>query len=160
MATDPLMLYVPFVPSRGPQPFHVDFEGPPEPRGGHTVRIGGHAVENVVVNKAGLRRRRGFAAVDRRMARDVEDPHPGTVERESGDTCTFRATHGASAQGSTAARSADSTLHFASAARVSAGGGRFPERGFHPGRVLKPLLALLAMKGVVDPGLLGREESC
>ncbi|SDG78742.1 Protein kinase domain-containing protein [Sinosporangium album] len=51
MATDPLMLYVPFVPGRGPQPFHVDFAGPPVLRGNHSVRYGRHAVEGPVALK-------------------------------------------------------------------------------------------------------------
>ncbi|SDG78715.1 hypothetical protein SAMN05421505_10821 [Sinosporangium album] len=113
-----------------------------------------------VVNKADLLRHRGFAAVDRWMSRDGEDFHLGTVERESADAYTFLATHGASRWASAASRFADSTLHFASATGVSAEGDYFPERGFQPRRVLKPLLSLLAMKGVVDPGMLGREESC
>ncbi|MEU9840519.1 hypothetical protein AB0C69_14995, partial [Actinomadura sp. NPDC048032] len=51
----------------------------------------------------------------------------------------------------------DATLHFASATGVGVDmeSGEYPEQSFRRQRVLRPLLSLLAMKGVLPREVLG-----
>jgi hypothetical protein len=109
----------------------------------------------VVVAKADLLRR-GDLLLERWMRAEAdEDLDLGTVEEESGDVFTYLYTHGADRWLEPAQQCIWSTLHFASAAGTSARDEVFPESNFRPHRVIKPLLALLAAKGVIDHQALG-----
>jgi hypothetical protein len=108
----------------------------------------------VIVAKSDLLRR-GNRFVNRWMRADtVDDLDLSTVEEESGDVFTFLYTNGAERWLEPALQCTRSTLHFVSAAGTAPRDGQFPEASFQPRRVIKPLLALLAMKGVIDPALL------
>ncbi|RSM42717.1 hypothetical protein DMA12_21090 [Amycolatopsis balhimycina DSM 5908] len=71
-----------------------------------------------------------------------------TLEAESRDVYAYLSARGATGWLAPAEQCLDSTLHFASATGTQAEDGRFPALTFRQRRVLKPLLALLAMKGV------------
>ena len=104
----------------------------------------------VVVTKADLLRR-GDLLLERWLRAEAdEDLDLGTVEEESGDVFTYLYTHGADRWLEPAQQCIWSTLHFASAAGTSPRDDVFPEESFRPHRVIKPLLSLLAMKGVID----------
>ena len=104
----------------------------------------------VVVAKADLLRR-GDLLLERWLKAEAdEDLDLGTVEEESGDVFTYLYTHGADRWLEPAQQCLWSTLHFASATGTSPRDDKFPEDTFRPHRVIKPLLALLAMKGVID----------
>ncbi len=68
---------------------------------------------------------------------------------ESADVYAFLAQYGAETTLSVYDQFAKCTLHFVSATGVAADGGAYP-RGIRPARVLQPLVALLAMVGVLD----------
>ncbi len=68
---------------------------------------------------------------------------------ESADAYAFLAQYGAEATLGVYDQFAKCTLHFVSATGVAADGGTYP-RGIRPARVLQPLVALLAMAGVLD----------
>ena len=109
----------------------------------------------VVLAKADLLRR-GDLLLERWLRAEAdEDLDLGTVEEESGDVFTYLYTHGADRWLEPVQQCIWSTLHFASATGTSARENEFPESTFRPHRVIKPLLALLAAKGVVDPAALG-----
>jgi hypothetical protein len=109
----------------------------------------------VVLAKADLLRR-GDLLLERWLRAEAdEDLDLGTVEEESGDVFTYLYTHGADRWLEPAQQCAWSTLHFASATGTSARDKEFPESTFRPHRVIKPLLALLAAKGVIDHQALG-----
>jgi hypothetical protein len=77
---------------------------------------------------------------------------PDRIRRESRDAYAFLHAHGAHAWLRPFADCQRCTLHFASATGGSPRGGMFPW-GVRPRRVLEPLVALLAMTGVLDgPG--------
>jgi len=104
----------------------------------------------VVVAKADLLRR-GDLLLERWLRAEAdEDLDLGTVEEESSDVFTYLYTHGADRWLEPAQQCIWSTLHFASATGTSPRDDEFPEGTFRPHRVIKPLLALLAMKGVID----------
>ncbi|MBV9448176.1 MAG: hypothetical protein JO345_20015 [Streptosporangiaceae bacterium] len=104
----------------------------------------------VVVTKADLLRR-GDLLLERWLRAEAdEDLDLSTVEEESGDVFTYLYTHGADRWLEPAQQCIWSTLHFASAAGTSPRDKVFPEESFRPFRVIKPLLSLLAMKGVID----------
>jgi hypothetical protein len=104
----------------------------------------------VVVAKADLLRG-GDPLLERWWkAEGDEDLDLGTLEEESGDVFTYLYTNGAQRWLEPAQQCLWSTLHFASATGTSAREDEFPESSFRPHRVIKPLLALLAMKGVID----------
>ncbi len=108
----------------------------------------------VVVGKSDLLRR-GDRYVDWWLRAEAdEDLDLDTVEEESGDVFTYLYTHGGERWLEPAQQCIQSTLHFASAAGTAPRDGHFPDVGFRPRRVIKPLLALLAMKGVIDPSAL------
>ncbi len=68
---------------------------------------------------------------------------------ESADAYAFLAQYGAQATLGVYHQFAKCTLHFVSATGIAADGGTYP-RGIRPARVLQPLVALLAMVGVLD----------
>jgi Double-GTPase 2 len=68
---------------------------------------------------------------------------------ESADAYAFLAQHGAESTLGVYDLFPKCTLHFVSATGVAADGGSYP-RGIRPARVLQPLVALLAMVGVLD----------
>ncbi|MGH3923776.1 MAG: TRAFAC clade GTPase domain-containing protein, partial [Pseudonocardiaceae bacterium] len=68
---------------------------------------------------------------------------------ESSDVYAFLAQYGADSTLGVYDKFAKCTLHFVSATGVAADGGTYP-RGIRPARVLQPLVALLAMVGVLD----------
>ncbi len=94
------------------------------------------------------------AEVDKWLSRD-DDLHLGTVAEESEDVYDFLAGHGADQFLRPVDLAGDVTLHFASASGVSPEGSTFPQEGFGPRRVLRPLLSLFAMLGLLDRSLLG-----
>jgi hypothetical protein len=102
---------------------------------------------------------RGDATVDRwlTLSGHEEEHNLATVEQESADVYAYLYTHSAERWLEPAAQCADSTLHFTSAAGFAPVGDTFP-RPPRPRRVLKPLLSLLAMRGVLDPALLDRQD--
>jgi len=108
----------------------------------------------VVVGKSDLLRR-GDKYVDWWLRAEAdEDLDLTTVEEESGDVFTYLHIHGGERWLEPAQQCIQSTLHFASAAGTAPREGHFPDASFRPRRVIKPLLALLAMKGVIDPSAL------
>lgn len=109
----------------------------------------------VVVTKSDLLRRGDRFVSWWLRAEADEDLDLGTVEEESGDVFTYLYTHGAERWLEPAEQCIQSTLHFASASGIAPRDGHFPDVYFRPRRVIKPLLALLAMKGVIDPSVLG-----
>ncbi|GAA0252390.1 hypothetical protein GCM10010492_61150 [Saccharothrix mutabilis subsp. mutabilis] len=109
-----------------------------------------------VVAKADLLRFRS-AKVDHWLSRDAEAEEfdLSTVEDESRDVYAYLFARDAHRWLAPAERCAWSTLHFASAAGTSPEGAEFPAVAFRQRRVLKPLLSLLAMKGVLTPTPVG-----
>jgi Double-GTPase 2 len=106
----------------------------------------------VVITKAD--RLRFEPPVDRwlRAASSDGQIDPEAIHRESRDAYAFLHAHGARAWLRPFADCQRCTLHFASATGGSPRGGSFPW-GVRPRRVLEPLVALLAMTGVLDgPG--------
>ncbi|WP_147449332.1 hypothetical protein [Actinomadura pelletieri] len=97
---------------------------------------------------------RVFKEVDEWLGRkDDLDLH--TVEQESEDAYAFLKARGVESWLVPVQKFADSTLHFASATGVEAQDGEYPEKSFRRQRVLRPLLSLLAMKGVLPRESLG-----
>jgi energy-coupling factor transporter ATP-binding protein EcfA2 len=97
---------------------------------------------------------RVFKEVDEWLTRK-DDGELHTVERESEDVYAFLKERGADSWLLPVLKCADSTLHLASATGVEARDGEYPERSFRRQRVLRPLLSLLAMKGVLPRESLG-----
>lgn len=97
---------------------------------------------------------RVFKEVDQWLGRK-DDIELHTVERESEDAYAFLKSRGAESWLVPVQKCADSTLHFASATGVEAQDGEYPEKSFRRQRVLRPLLSLLAMKGVLPRKSLG-----
>jgi hypothetical protein len=109
----------------------------------------------VVVAKADLLHR-GDQLLERWLSAEAdEDLNLGTVEEESGDVFTYLYKNGADRWLDPAQQFICSTLHFASASGTSPRDDEFPAANFRPQRVIKPLLALLAMKGVIDHPAFG-----
>jgi hypothetical protein len=115
-----------------------------------------HIPAAIIVAKADLLRR-SDPLVDRWLRADAdEDLDLSTVEEESGDVFAYLYAHGADRWLEPAQRCIWSTLHFASAAGTAPRADHFPEASFRPRRVIKPLLALLAARGVIDQSAFGR----
>lgn len=89
-----------------------------------------------------------------------EEVDLSTVERESEDVYAYLTQRGAAAWLRPAQQCYYSTLHFASATNGPATDGAF-HGAFRQCRVLKPLLAVFAMTGILDEGMLQppREEA-
>ncbi|MEU2718167.1 hypothetical protein [Streptomyces sp. NPDC007205] len=89
-----------------------------------------------------------------------EELQLATVEQESEDAYAFLSSRGAAGWLAPFVRCARSTLHFATATGHKAveadGVQRSPHGSFAPRRTLKPMLALFAMCGVLDPHALGQ----
>ncbi len=90
-----------------------------------------------------------------------EELNLATVEEESEDAYAFLSSRGARGWLAPFVRCARSTLHFATATghqavRAEDGIQRSPHGSFAPRRTLKPMLALFAMCGVLDPAYLGQ----
>jgi hypothetical protein len=103
----------------------------------------------VVVAKSDVLRFLNEPAVDHWFAQDSgDDVDFASVERESGDVYRLLHRRGP-AYLSPASKCLRSTLHFTSAAGLPAGPDGFPETGFGPRRVLKPLLSLLRAKNIL-----------
>ncbi|POM27805.1 hypothetical protein BTM25_22270 [Actinomadura rubteroloni] len=101
---------------------------------------------------------RTFPEVDRWIARD-DDLDLTTVEQESEDAYAFLRARGAGSWLAPVQECSDATLHFASATGVDPEDGEYPERSFRRQRVLRPLLALLAMRGVLPRRMIDPEAS-
>ncbi|MEV0666449.1 hypothetical protein ACIBI3_20430 [Actinomadura luteofluorescens] len=99
---------------------------------------------------------RAFKEVDRWLDRR-DDLELGTVEEESEDAYALLRSRGAGSWIVPVQKCEDATLHFASATGVGVDmeSGEYPEQSFRRQRVLRPLLALLAMKGVLPREVLG-----
>lgn len=97
---------------------------------------------------------RVFKEVDEWLVRK-DDLELHTVERESEDAYAFLKSRGVESWLVPVQKCADSTLHFASATGVEPLNGEYPEKSFRRQRVLRPLLSLLAMKGVLPRESLG-----
>ncbi|MGI5422172.1 hypothetical protein [Actinomadura luteofluorescens] len=99
---------------------------------------------------------RAFKEVDRWLDRR-DDLVLGTVEEESEDAYALLRSRGAGSWLVPVQKCEDATLHFASATGVGVDmeSGEYPEQSFRRQRVLRPLLALLAMKGVLPREVLG-----
>ncbi|GGQ25878.1 hypothetical protein BKA00_002408 [Actinomadura coerulea] len=99
---------------------------------------------------------RAFKEVDRWLDRR-DDLELGTVEEESEDAYALLRSRGAGSWLVPVQKCEDATLHFASATGVGVDmeSGEYPEQSFRRQRVLRPLLALLAMKGVLPREVLG-----
>lgn len=105
----------------------------------------------VVVAKADLLRFMGEPSVDHWFSQaSADDFDLSTTEAESGGVYRLLRRRGP-AYLAPAAKCLRSTLHFASAAGLPADGETFPELGFGPRRVLKPLLSLLEVKNILRP---------
>ncbi|WP_149263946.1 hypothetical protein [Actinomadura sp. K4S16] len=98
---------------------------------------------------------RAFKEVDRWLDRR-DDLELGTVEQESEDAYALLRSRGAGSWLVPVQKCEDATLHFASATGVGVDleSGEYPEQSFRRQRVLRPLLSLLAMKGVLPRGVL------
>ena len=118
----------------------------------------------LVVTKSDLLRHRGFHEVERWLTESsAAAADLSTVEQESADVYAMLAARCDSSWLRPALECEDSTLHLASPTGTASdpvpgedGELRFPERAFRQQRVLRPLLALLAMKGVVSERAVGR----
>ncbi|MEU4823624.1 hypothetical protein AB0H37_17310 [Actinomadura sp. NPDC023710] len=99
---------------------------------------------------------RAFKEVDRWLDRR-DDLELGTVEAESEDAYALLRSRGAGSWLVPVQKCEDATLHFASATGVGVDmeSGEYPEQSFRRQRVLRPLLSLLAMKGVLPRAVLG-----
>lgn len=86
-----------------------------------------------------------------------EEGELSTVERESEDVYAYLSERGAGPWLRPAQQCFRSTLHFASATNGPARDGIFPG-AFRQCRVLKPLLAVFAMTGILDEGMLLTSE--
>jgi len=108
---------------------------------------------SIVVAKSDLLRFDPDTPVRRWFSYQDDDRQLNTVEDESEDVYAFLVSRGAGAYLDPAHKCFDVTLHFASATNCSPVGKEYPADLFRPRRVLKPLLALLAMKGLLgtDP---------
>ncbi|GAA3504961.1 hypothetical protein GCM10019016_120740 [Streptomyces prasinosporus] len=115
----------------------------------------------VVIGKCDLLRHHE-GLVDRwfQNASPDEELNLATVEEESEDAYAFLSSRGARGWLAPFVRCARSTLHFATATGHKAvetdGLQRSPHGSFAPRRTLKPMLALFAMCGVLDPTDLGQ----
>ncbi len=89
--------------------------------------------------------------VDTWLRRDVPDEGVRAADflAESADVYAFLAQYGADSTIAVYDKFVKCTLHFVSATGAAADGGSYP-RGVRPARVLQPLVALLAMIGVLD----------
>ena len=103
---------------------------------------------------------RVFKEVDEWLVRK-DDLELHTVEQESEDAYAFLKSRGVESWLVPVQKCADSTLHFASATGVEPQDGEYPEKAFRRQRVLRPLLSVLAMKGVLPRESLGagREDA-
>ncbi|WP_329341659.1 hypothetical protein OG866_37230 [Streptomyces sp. NBC_00663] len=123
----------------------------------------------LVVTKSDLLRFRGYREIDGWLHEKPDaEGDLSTVERESEDVYAFLGARGGGDWLQLAGECQGSTLHLASATGTGpraqadqAAARRFDETLFRQHRVLRPLLALLAMKGVMtgpaaDALLLGR----
>jgi hypothetical protein len=112
---------------------------------------------SVVVAKADLLRYLRDPEIDRWFEQPGEEELDlGTVEQESADVFQLLAVH-APALCLPATACLRSSLHLASASGSGRTGDRFRRRGFGPRRTVKPLLWLLAQRGVVPPPPADRE---
>ncbi|MEV4246394.1 hypothetical protein AB0J63_23600 [Streptosporangium canum] len=88
-----------------------------------------------------------------------DDTELDSVEEETEEAYVFLQSHDAESWLYPVVHCQDSTIHFVSASGVAkVDDAVFPERGFGPRRVLRPLLSLLAMKGVIQGHDLGRDD--
>ncbi|WP_433256944.1 TRAFAC clade GTPase domain-containing protein [Streptosporangium sp. CA-135522] len=88
-----------------------------------------------------------------------DDMDLDTVEEETEEAYVFLQSHNAQSWLHPVVHCQDSTIHFVSASGVAKMDDTvFPERGFGPRRVLRPLLSLLAMKGIIQGHDLGRDD--
>lgn len=88
-----------------------------------------------------------------------DDDNLETVEEESEEAYVFLRSRGAESWLHPVVHCGSSTIHFASASGVpKVNNAAFQEKGFGPRRVLRPLLSLLAMKGVIKDENLGRDD--
>jgi hypothetical protein len=108
----------------------------------------------VVVTKSDLLQHGQSVVADWLTRRD--DTQLSTIAEESASVYAFLARNGVEPGLTPVSRFSRATLHFVTSTGTSAADGGFPPDGFGPRRVLRPLLALFASAGVVDPERLNR----
>ncbi|KUP96126.1 hypothetical protein [Thermobifida cellulosilytica] len=104
----------------------------------------------VVLAKADLLLAQNEYWTSRWLERD-DDFELETVDEESEDVYVYCATNGAREWLKPVSAFEDATLHFTSATGCEERDGHYNKRKFRHMRVLRPLLALFAMTGIIDP---------